>query len=489
MELWARELANGFANYGVTGVAMDSRQVSPGDVFVAIPGQHVDGHAFIPEAVARGAVAIVGERERETVNVPAGIPYVRVPDARRAASAISARVYGDPSRHLTVIGVTGTNGKTTTVHWIAHMLRCAGHRVGTLSSVVIDTTAKQMAAEWTTPEAPQLHRVLSEMLVAGCSHVVMEVSSHALVQHRTDDVDVDVAVFTNLSREHLDFHGTMEQYAAAKALLFRGLSADKPGAVLNSDSPYVEVMRRACLAPVVTYGVHSGDVRGQVMELQPWKTRLRIALPSAIEAEVELGHPGMYNVYNLLAAVAAARVLGVEPEAIREAISTLPSIPGRMHVLRPPDRPMIVIDYAHTPDALAQVLHAARRWTSGRIWLVFGGRGERDKGKRPEMGMIAAMLADVVIITTDSPYSEDPEMIADDILAGVKRIPDRPYEVILDRAQAIAWAIQHAARNDVVLITGRGHEPFQVVAGIRLAGTDEQLVYDALNNDAPPGAF
>lgn len=339
-----------------------------GRLYVAIRGQRTEGHAFIGEAVSRGAVCVVGEEDASLVDVPPDVPYVRVTSARRAASALSNRAYGFPSRHLTGGGVTGTNGKTTSVHWLTHVLRFAGMRVGMLSSVFNETGLRTVPAELTTPEAPKLHRALREMVDAGCTHAVIEVSSHGIVQQRTSDVDFDLAIFTNLTREHLDFHGSMENYAAAKARLFSGLSAENPGAILNRDDPYADVMVENCVAPIVTYGVRSGDVRG---------------------------------------------------------------------------------------------------------------RGERDRGKQPEMGAIAASMADHVLITTDSSYSGDPERIANEILAGAQRVHRARCDVVLDRAQAIERAVIEANGEDVILITGRGHESFQVVGGLRLEQTDADMVREA----------
>ncbi|ACV57352.1 UDP-N-acetylmuramyl-tripeptide synthetase [Alicyclobacillus acidocaldarius subsp. acidocaldarius DSM 446] len=489
MTCWADELERLRAQGWIRGVAIDSREVRPGDVYVAIRGQRADGHAFIGEAVSRGAVCVVGEEDASLVDVPPDVPYVRVTSARRAASALSNRVYGFPSRHLTVVGVTGTNGKTTSVHWLTHVLRFAGMRVGMLSSVFNETGLRTVPAKLTTLEAPKLHRALREMVDAGCTHAVIEVSSHGIVQHRTSDVDFDLAIFTNLTREHLDFHGSMENYAAAKARLFSGLSAEKPGAILNRDDPYADVMAENCVAPIVTYGVRSGDVRGRVVETDGWRTRVSIRLPNGEKLEGVLHHPGMYNLYNLLAVVAAAYVLGVSADDIAGVIPTLPTIPGRMHVIRPEHGPTVIVDYAHTPDALRQILSTARQWTSGRVWLVFGGRGERDRGKRPEMGAIAASMADHVLITTDSSYSEDPERIANEILAGAQRVHRARCDVVLDRAQAIERAVIEANDEDVILITGRGHESFQVVGGLRLEQTDADMVREALSRRPNTGVI
>ncbi|AEJ42366.1 UDP-N-acetylmuramoyl-L-alanyl-D-glutamate--2,6-diaminopimelate ligase [Alicyclobacillus acidocaldarius] len=473
----------------IRGVATDSREVRPGDLYVAIRGRRWDGHAFIREAVARGAVCVVGEDDPSSVDIPPGVPYVQVPSSRRAASALSDRAYGFPSRRLTVVGVTGTNGKTTCVHWLTHMLRSVSLRVGMLSSVSNETGLRTVPAELTTLEAPKLHHALREMVDAGCTHAVIEVSSHGIVQHRTSDVDFDLAIFTNLTREHLDFHGSMENYAAAKARLFSGLSAEKLGAVLNRDDPYADVMAENCTAPIITYGLHSGDVRGRVVETDGWHTRLSVRLPDGEEFEGILPHPGVYNVYNLLAVVGAAHALGLPVDAIQGALSTLPSVPGRMHVIRPERGPTVVVDYAHTPDALYQLLNTARQWTRGRVWLVFGGRGERDKGKRSEMGFIAASMADEVIITTDNPYSEEPARIADEILSGARRVYGAQCDIVLDRAQAIEQAVLEASDGDVVLITGRGHESFQVIGALRLERTDEDMVREALGRRPGAGAI
>ncbi|MDI9261204.1 UDP-N-acetylmuramoyl-L-alanyl-D-glutamate--2,6-diaminopimelate ligase [Alicyclobacillus sendaiensis] len=464
----------------ITGVSIDSRRVRPGDLFVAIPGRRTDGHAYIEKAVAQGAVAVLGERDPAEMRLPQDVPYARVSSARRAASLWSARVYGHPSRELTVVGITGTNGKTTSVYWLAHVLQRAGLRTGLASSVAIDTVAERSTSSLTTPEAPDLHRALRQMVEHGATHAVMEVSSHAIVQERTADVDFDLALLTNITREHLDFHGTMANYVAAKARLFHAIAPDKPGAVLNADCPYAPVIASGCRARVFTYGLAKGDLLGEVVEQAGWCTRFRMRAVGGRWYEVVLNHPGVYQVYNALGVAASAYLLGVPLDAIADAVPSLPAVPGRMHLIRTPGAPDVVIDYAHTPDALAQVLRTVRRLCDGEVWLVFGGRGERDRGKRPMMGEVAARWAHHIIVTSDSPYGEDAGAIAEEICAGARRVPGAHVAVELDRAKAIAAAICTASSRDLVLITGRGHEAFQVFGERRVERSDEAMVRDAI---------
>ncbi len=469
----------------VVGVAIDSRRVKPGYVFVAIPGSTSDGHNFIGDALSRGAVAVVGERSDLTVPVP----YFRVPSSRVAAAEIAAAYYGYPSEDLTTVGVTGTNGKTSVVYWLTALIRAGGKRCGMVSSVVVDNGRGMYESVLTTPESPDLQGQLRDMQESGMTHAVIEISSHGIAQHRVDQVSLDLAVLTNITREHLDFHGSMENYVATKSLLFERMPQDSLGAVINADDHYSrEVMGRAS-APVITYGIEAGEVRAQVVERTPWSSVVRLYHPK-FDMTARLNHPGTYNVYNLAAAVAAAFRLGVNAADIEQAIPTLPEVPGRMQVFKNYGRPTVIVDYAHTPDGLIQSLKTVRHMVSGEIWLVFGARGGRDRGKRPEMGQIAATLADHVVLTSDSPNDEDALDIAREIEEGICQVDaSKVASVELDRAQAIRWTVGQAAADDCVLVTGRGPELFQYFHQRRVRIKDAEVAEEALGlHDRPKGA-
>ncbi len=469
----------------VGGVAIDSRRVGPGYIFVAIPGFTSDGHDFIADAVARGAVAVVGERRQVTLPVP----YLLVPSSRVAAAELSAAFYRSPSRELTSIGVTGTNGKTSVVYWLTALIRAGKTRCGMVSSVVNDNGQDIHESVLTTPESPDLQRQLREMADAGLTHAVIEISSHGIAQHRVDQVELDLAVLTNITREHLDFHGTMENYIATKARLFERLPPNSLGGVVNADDPFSQKILQGAAAPVITYGIQGGEVRAEILNQNAWSSRVRIH-HDAFDFTAQLNHPGVYNVYNLAAAVAAGYRLGVPVEDMQKAIPLLPEVPGRMQVLKAPGRPMVIIDYAHTPDGLRQSLKTVHHMISGKIWLVFGARGGRDRGKRPEMGKIAAQLADYVVLTTDSPNNEDPRGIADAIAAGVRAVdPGKVATIELDRRDAMNWAISQAGAEDCVLVTGRGPELFQYFCGERVRFKDAEVAGEVLGwRDRPTGA-
>ena len=428
----------------VAGVTHDSRKVRSGFVYVALPGRRYDGHAFVPEALARGAVAVVGERD-----LSVSVPYARVPDSRRALSRLAAAFFGEPSRELFVVGVTGTDGKTTTSHMVHHLLHALGLGAGLLSSVGYAYGGRFVHPEghFTTPEAPELQRVLAEMRAAGVTHVVLETSSHALAQHRVADVDYDLAVWTHLSPEHLDFHGDMEGYFRAKASL-----VERAGrAVLNAACPYA---RRLFSHPHLAYGPG-----GELWAEEVREDARGVAFVVATEGErhpLRLPMIGAYNVENALAALGAGLALGLPLGAMVEALARFPGVPGRMQVLAAsPVR--LVVDFAHTPEALARALRALRPTTPGRLVVVVGAAGERDPGKRRPLGEVAGRQADVAIFTEEDSRSEPTEAILAELAAGARR---GRAEVFLepDRERAIHLAARLARPGDTVLFAGKGHE-------------------------------
>jgi UDP-N-acetylmuramoyl-L-alanyl-D-glutamate--2,6-diaminopimelate ligase len=467
----------------VRGLAYDSRYVQPGDLFMTWRGLVHDGHAFVGEALARGAVACLVEKPGV---VPPPAAEVFVPDARPAIARVAARFFGHPTRQLRLVGVTGTKGKTTTAFLCREALATLGPcgLIGTVTAVVGGVN-RQVAR--TTPEATDLQRTFREMVDAGDRYCVMEVSSHALALHRVDACEFDAAVFTNLGRDHLDLHGTQEAYREAKARLFAmlGEPREKPpavAAVVNADDPAGEVMARRAAAPVVTYGFgEAAAVRGENLLVEPDGLRMRVAFPGGVQP-VRLRLTGRFNAYNALAAFAVGLAFGAAPEAVAAALGRLAGVPGRFERI-PGSQPFtVVVDYAHTPDSLRNVLETAREFAAGRVIAVFGAGGDRDRTKRPLMGEVAARLADLVILTSDNPRSEDPLAILDDIAAGVRRVPGAAWRVVADRRDAIFAAVGEAREGDVVLIAGKGHETYQIFRDRTVHFDDREVASEALRS-------
>jgi UDP-N-acetylmuramoyl-L-alanyl-D-glutamate--2,6-diaminopimelate ligase len=434
----------------VCDLAYDARTAGDGALFFAVPGERADGHEFAPEAVERGAVALVVERR---LDLP--VPQVVVRDSRAAMAPAADVFFGEPTRELEVVGVTGTSGKTTTCHLIFAILAAAGRRPGLLGTVEARVGGERRGVVRTTPEAIDLQRVFREMLDAGDRSCAMEASSHASVLHRLDRVRFAVLVFTNLSQDHLDFHGDMESYFEAKRRLFVG----RPPAAVNVGNEWGR--RLAAEVPdALTYGLAPDAVVG----------------PAALDG-VDLNLQGRFNVENALAAVAAARLLGVEEGAIRRGLESVRGVPGRFESVNAGQPFHVIVDYAHKPDALENVLRAARELAGNRqVICVVGAGGDRDRGKRTVMGRVASSLSDVAIVTSDNPRSEDPEAIAAEIVSGA----DREVEVELDRAAAIARAVELAGPGDVVLIAGKGAEQGQEFADRTVPFDDREAAKESV---------
>jgi UDP-N-acetylmuramyl-tripeptide synthetase len=452
----------------ILSLTIDSRKATDGALFIALRGTRHDGHDFVEQAAASGAAAIVAEAGH--VPPPAGATVLYVPDSRRALSALAAAFFDDPSRRLDVAGVTGTNGKTTTTAMIASVCHAAGRRCGTIGTVGASFDDRSWPLENTTPLPNELHGLLAEMRDAGADTIAMEVSSHALALDRVGDVRFRVAALTNVTRDHLDFHGTLEAYAAAKQQLFVMTQA----AVFNADDPHgrrwADEFRYRI--PTTTYGIEcEADI--QARGLEPFEAGSRFNVDGTT---FTLRIPGRFNVSNALAAIGVARTLGIEDDATSWGLAALDRVPGRMERFEGGGI-AVVVDYAHTPDALEHALTALRETTRGSLSVVFGCGGDRDRGKRPEMGTIAAHFADRVYLTSDNPRSEDPQAIVDEILAGMA---SRDAVVELDRAQAIERAIAEAARGDVILVAGKGHERYQITGSRVTAFDDAEIAREAL---------
>jgi len=454
----------------IEALCTNSREVVPGSLFIATAGSRVDGRAYIAEACARGAAAVVYDASGATPP-PVSVPSIGVPELRRHIGTIADRFYGAPSQDMVVIGVTGTNGKTTCTQVLAQALDRAPQRCAIIGTLGYGFPGALASGAHTTPDAVSVQRLLDEFRAAQATHVSMEVSSHALDQHRVGAVAFEIAVFTNLTRDHLDYHGDMAAYGAAKARLFAwpGLKT----AVINTDDAFGRELQQRTRGHcrVLTYGLEQGDVHARTWQATPQGLVLHAITPAG-EARIESPLLGRFNALNLLAVLAVLIALDIAPADAAARLSAARPVPGRVERFARHGSPLVVVDYAHTPDALEQVLTALRAHVRGQIWCVFGCGGNRDRGKRPEMGRIAEQLADRVIVTDDNPRDESGDAIVADIVAGMRA---RPI-VIRDRAEAIAHAVRTAAAADVILVAGKGHEDYQEVRGVRRAYSDRDTV-------------
>lgn len=453
------------ANPTVKGIEHDSRRVQPGQVFVCIKGQRFDGHEFAPQAVERGACVVVAQEGRLLPESLKGVAVIRVRDTREALARLSGAFYGFPSRELTLVGVTGTNGKSTVVELIRAIFEAAGMPVARMGTLGMRAPWGEEKLAHTTPEALDLQRALRRLADKGVKAVVMEVSSHSLEMKRVLGCDFDVAVFTNLSHDHLDFHGSMEDYAKAKLKLFLEPMDGSPPSLVATNVDDGLGRRIAALSPgrVLTYGT-SEEAQLRIEAIKAIGGVLKVRLSHEEERhEVALKLLAPFNAYNASAAAGAALLLGMEWEPIVRGLESVEKMPGRFELIDVGQPFMVVVDYAHTPDSLQKVLEATKRLCQGRVLVVFGCGGDRDPAKRPKMGKIAAQLADFTIITSDNPRSERPEDIVKAIEGGVREVPGARYEVILGRREAIRRAVSVARPGDAVLVAGKGHETYQII--------------------------
>jgi UDP-N-acetylmuramoyl-L-alanyl-D-glutamate--2,6-diaminopimelate ligase len=462
-----------FQEREITGMAYDSRRVKPGYLFVAIQGSKADGHAFLIEAIRRGAVAIVIERMAYShqEDTPGGLTQIVVPSSRKALAYLSSCFYGEPSKRLTCIGITGTNGKTTSSYLLRSILKTSGKRVGLIGTVTCFTGERCIPSSHTTPESLELHGLFREMVDAGITHVAMEVSSHALVQHRVDGIDFKAAIFTNLSQEHLDYHQDMETYREAKALLFRGLSPEAV-AVLNAEDAASQYLAQQTQARVLWYYPEATrGIRAEILSTTLEGTEI---LLSDGQEGLLVNSPliGRHNLYNLLAAATTAKALGVGLSDIKKGIESMEVPPGRLERISGQGF-QVFIDYAHTPHALESALETLKPLVENRLLLVFGCGGDRDRGKRPLMGQVAERYCDLFWITSDNPRSEPPMQIIKEIKRGIS---GRSYRVEPDRRLAIEQALSQAGRGDVVLVAGKGHEQTQDLGKLVVPFDDGEVV-------------
>jgi len=466
----------------IRGVTEDSRRVRPGCLFVAVRGGNEDGHAFVADAVARGAVGVLGDQSG--LQELCGIPYIYRVDPRRDAALIAQALAGFPTRSLCVIGITGTNGKTSTACLVQNVLTRTGHPCANFGTLGYDLGDGREEARHTTPFGEDLANLFVRAATAGNSHVVMEVSSHALAQGRTEGVSFRVGAFTNLTRDHLDYHGTMENYLRAKLRLFEQLRREIEGsnqaqcrfAVVNAEDPAAPRVIAASPETCYTYG-SGGVIRGENERVSPGGIAFRICSPWG-DGQVHLHLAGRHNLLNALCAFGICAGLGVPVDEVIAGLEGLSSVPGRFEAVKAGQDFTVIVDYAHTDDGLRNALQAARDICSGKLMVVFGCGGDRDKGKRPKMGTVAAELADFTILTSDNPRTEDPVRILLDIELGMQRAGKRKgddYLVIESREEALREAIFMARTGDLVLIAGKGHETYQIVGSERRHFDDREI--------------
>ncbi len=463
------------AELDIREVCYDSRKVQSGDLFVAIRGYVVDGHQYIEKALEQGAVAVVCEE------AAAQIPAIVVGNARAALADIAANRFGHPAEKMTMIGVTGTNGKTTTTYLLKHILESRGAKVGLIGTNQNLIGEQVWETERTTPESYELHALFAQMLEAGCSHVIMEVSSHSLVLDRVRGIPYAVGAFTNLTQDHLDFHHTMEAYRRAKAKLF-SMSAR---GVINLDDAAAEKMLADAACPVLTFSAErAADLCAKEIALHADCVEFQCVTPQETAA-VRLGIPGMFSVHNALTALGCALALDISLSDAAQALASASGVKGRIEVV-PTNAPYtVLIDYAHSPDGVENILQAVRGFAKGRVIAVFGCGGDRDKTKRPKMGALAARLADVCVVTSDNPRTESPAAILEDIVAGMRDSLDKTT-VIENRTEAIFWALEHAQAQDIVVLMGKGHETYQEIHHVKhhLDEREEVAKYFAAHTQA-----
>ena len=462
------------SNLEITGICYDSRAAKPGDLFVAVRGFAADGHRFISKAVENGASAVLCEIPPEGKT-----PYIQVEDCRLGLALVSSAFFGYPSREMTMIGFTGTNGKTTSSYLMKHLLETKLHaKVGLIGTNGNMIGEKFLHSDRTTPESYELQKLFRQMADEGCTHVVMEVSSHALTLERVAGIHFSVGVFTNLTQDHLDFHGSMEAYAEAKRKLFRMCDTG----ILNCDDPWEAFMEEGATCRLYRYSAADAKAELRAEEIRLYADRVQFtAVEDAVRVPTKLAIPGMFSVHNALGVLAAGRALGISLEDCSASLSDAKGVKGRVEVVPTDGDYSILIDYAHTPDALENVLKTLKPLTRGRLTVLFGCGGDRDRGKRPMMGRIAAANADFCIVTSDNPRTEEPQAIIDEIVEGMKD-SRTPVKVICDRVEAIGWAIDNVAPGDVILLAGKGHEDYQEVGREKHHMDEREIVAACLKN-------
>lgn len=469
-----------YKNPDIQSIDVDSRKVQEGSLFVCIPGYTVDGHDYIEQAAATGARAILAEHA-----VNASVPVAVVSDTKQALAVLADALYNHPTKQMALIGVTGTNGKTTTTHLIEKIFADQKQKTGLIGTLGMKMAGEAMSLTSTTPTTPEastLQKTFAHMAAEDVETTVMEVSSHALDMGRVWGCDFNIAVFTNLTRDHLEYHQTMEDYLRAKSLLFSqlGNTYDRDNikaAVINGDDPHADILKKVTAAQTVTYGVHSDcDIYAQDMKLSEKGTQFSLQTPYG-ETPIELNLIGLFNVYNALAAAAAALLSGLTLEQVKASLETASGVPGRFERVEEGQTYTVIVDYAHTPDSLENVLATVQQFAKQRIFVVVGCGGDRDRSKRPMMAKIAVQYADVPVLTSDNPRSEEPGKIIKDMADGIEQAH---YISISDRAEAIRYAVAQAAASDIIVIAGKGHETYQVINDQVIDFDDREIARKAI---------
>ncbi len=471
------EIISGDRDMEISGVQFDSRKVTPGSLFVCIAGFKTDGHLYVAEAISKGAAAVLVE---EIVDVPAGVVKIKTSNSRQALAVLARNYYGKPDCVLRVIGVTGTNGKTTTTHLVKAILEEAGQKTAILGTLYARIGKIEMDLGRTTPEALEIEEFMSLCCREKAKYLVMEVSSHALDLHRVDEIQFDTAVYTNLTQDHLDYHKDMEHYLESKLKLFRRLDSQHSNSIINVDDPYAECFLEAAKGQHLTYGVDKwADVQAidLTFDLKGSSFKLKYQGESL---SINMHLIGRFSVYNALAAIACGLAEGVEMKVIKKAIEKVKGVPGRFEKVPSKHDFTVIVDYAHTPDGLENILKTSRQIVENRLITVFGCGGDRDRSKRPLMGEIAARYSDFCVVTSDNPRSEEAEAIIADIVPGLDRVKNSRYAIIVDRRMAIRHAINCGKKGDIIIIAGKGHENYQLVKDKVLEFDDRKVAAEFL---------
>mgnify|MGYP006281773659 FL=1 len=468
------EFIKGDKQVEINDIHYDSRQVKTGNLFICVQGFKTDGHKYIDDVIKQGANAVL--IDKDLAEYKDEITYIKVKDSRKAMPIVAKNFFENPLKDIELIGVTGTNGKTTTTYLIKEILNNSGYRTGLIGTIEVFDGIKSKSASRTTPEAVDIYRYLAEMRANGVQYTVMEVSSHALALHRVDTMDFKVAVFTNLTQDHLDYHETMEEYAKQKAKLFKKLKPDGQ-AVINNDDTYSDFFKSSTENNVITYSIENeSNLHAKEIELSLKGVKFKLD-----NLKFDLNLTGKFNIYNSLAAIGVAKSLDLEEDLIKKALEGVKGIPGRFETLDLDQDFTVIIDYAHTPDSMVNVLDAVKHFVHNDIIIVFGCGGERDKGKRPIMGEIAVREGDYVVVTTDNPRAEDPLTIIEEIKDGIEKSEyDTPYIIKADRKEAIYEAVNKAQKDDVIFIIGKGHETYQVFADKTIDFNDKEVAKTAI---------
>ncbi|MEL7609003.1 MAG: UDP-N-acetylmuramoyl-L-alanyl-D-glutamate--2,6-diaminopimelate ligase [Bacillota bacterium] len=456
----------------ISEIEYDSRKVQPGDLFCCIVGTFSDGHAYASQAIESGAKALLVQRK---LDVP--IPQVIVKDTRAAMALMAAQYYGHPAKKLIMVGITGTNGKTTTTYMLKYIAEHAGHKVGLIGTIRNMIGDRVLETDRTTPESVDLHKILRQMCDEGVQVVMMEVSSHSLDQRRVYGVTFDVAEFTNLTQDHMDYHKTLENYLNAKKQLFY----QSNGAVINADDPHSKELMEGLTLPIMTFGVREkADITATEIDITTRGVQFDLNTPGGV-TRMHIPIPGLFSVFNAIGAVGVALMLGYPMEAIKSGLEDMSSVPGRLEPLPTGGRPFsVLLDYAHTPDALENILKTVRGFAKGRIITLFGCGGDRDRAKRPIMGEVAGRYSDYLVVTSDNPRTEDPFAILRSIEEGVKK-SGCEYIIIENRLEAIRYALSHAREDDVVILAGKGHESYQEINGMKHHFDEKEITAQLLD--------